>query len=95
MRRILFTTFGSYGDLFPYLAIGSELKARGHEVTIGTSPSFRSKVEEAGLLFRRCGRMSLSRTRSCWPTCSMRAEAANASCVWSRRWCGNRTRTRS
>ncbi|HYO84625.1 MAG TPA: glycosyltransferase, partial [Bryobacteraceae bacterium] len=51
MRRVLFTTFGSYGDLFPYLAVGAELRSRGHEVTVGTSPAFRAKVEEAGLAF--------------------------------------------
>lgn len=48
---MLFTTFGSYGDLFPYLAVGTELRARGQHVTIATSPSYRSKVEGAGLAF--------------------------------------------
>lgn len=51
MRRVLFATFGSYGDLFPYLAIGKELQLRGHPVTIATSPSFESKVQQAGLRF--------------------------------------------
>jgi rhamnosyltransferase subunit B len=51
VRKILLTTFGSYGDLFPYLAIGRELKTRGHEVTIGTSVSYRARVEDAGLGF--------------------------------------------
>ena len=50
-RRILFATFGSYGDLFPYLAVGRELRSRGHNVTIATSASFRARVEEAGLEF--------------------------------------------
>ncbi len=51
MARILITTFGSYGDLFPYLAIGSELRRRGHAVTIGTSAAYRGRVEDEGLLF--------------------------------------------
>jgi rhamnosyltransferase subunit B len=51
VRRFLFTTFGSYGDLFPYLAVGRELAARGHRVTVATSASFEAKVLEAGLGF--------------------------------------------
>ena len=51
MARILFTTFGSYGDLFPYLSVGSEVRARGHDVTIATSASFEGKVRAAGLDF--------------------------------------------
>jgi UDP:flavonoid glycosyltransferase YjiC (YdhE family) len=49
MARILIATFGSYGDLFPYLSIGQELQRRGHEVTIATSASYRDNVQAAGL----------------------------------------------
>ena len=51
MARILFTTFGSYGDLHPYMAVGVELKNRGHGVTIATSPTYQAKVESGGLAF--------------------------------------------
>ena len=51
MARILFTTFGSYGDLHPYIAIGLELRARGHQVVIATSAVYRAKVESEGLCF--------------------------------------------
>ncbi len=51
MPRILFTAFGSYGDLYPYLALGIELRNRGHQVTIGTSPNYRSKIESENLAF--------------------------------------------
>ena len=51
MARILFTTFGSYGDLHPYLAIGIEMRRRGHQVTIATSAAYRGKVEREGLGF--------------------------------------------
>ncbi|HBY63549.1 MAG TPA: hypothetical protein DEH78_27305, partial [Solibacterales bacterium] len=51
MANILFTTFGSYGDLHPYLAIGLELRARGHDVAIATSASYRAKVESEGIGF--------------------------------------------
>jgi UDP:flavonoid glycosyltransferase YjiC (YdhE family) len=30
MARILITTFGSYGDLHPYLALALGLEQRGH-----------------------------------------------------------------
>ena len=51
MARILFTTFGSHGDLHPYLAVGRELKRRGHEVTIATSASHRASVETECITF--------------------------------------------
>ncbi|HEY6344235.1 MAG TPA: glycosyltransferase [Bryobacteraceae bacterium] len=49
MARVLFTTFGSYGDVHPYLAIGRELRKLGHEAGIATSAGYREKVEAAGL----------------------------------------------
>ncbi|MET0218312.1 MAG: glycosyltransferase, partial [Burkholderiales bacterium] len=45
MKRIVLTTFGSYGDLHPYIAIAQGLLARGHDATIVTSEMYRSKVE--------------------------------------------------
>lgn len=51
MARILLTTFGSWGDLHPYIAIGLTLQARGHRVTIGASATYGPKVEAEGLGF--------------------------------------------
>lgn len=51
MARFLLTTFGSLGDLHPYIAVGRGLRARGHEVTIATSPAYGDKVEGEGLTF--------------------------------------------
>ena len=51
MARILFTTFGSWGDLHPYIAIGLALQARGHQVTIGASATYGPKVNAEGLAF--------------------------------------------
>jgi UDP:flavonoid glycosyltransferase YjiC (YdhE family) len=51
LARILFATFGSYGDLHPYIAIGLEMRSRGHQVTIATSATYRAKVESEGLCF--------------------------------------------
>ena len=50
-KRILFTTFGSLGDLHPYIAIALELKRRGYEVAIATSLHLREHIENAGLRF--------------------------------------------
>lgn len=51
MARVLLTTFGSYGDLNPFLAIGLELKRRGHAATIATSEVYRDDVTRVGLGF--------------------------------------------
>jgi UDP:flavonoid glycosyltransferase YjiC (YdhE family) len=55
MARILLTTFGSLGDLHPYIALGKALLARGHTVVLATHAPYRSKVEAEGLTFRPTG----------------------------------------
>ncbi len=47
----MLTTFGSLGDLYPFLAIAIGLKARGHSPIIGTSATYRGRVEERGIAF--------------------------------------------
>ncbi len=54
-KRILLTTTGSLGDLHPFMAIGLELQARGHEATLATSNFYRPKIEQAGLKFAPMG----------------------------------------
>ncbi len=49
--RIVFATVGSLGDLFPFLALGQELRRRGHHVTIATHSIHQLPVEQAGLAF--------------------------------------------
>lgn len=51
MATIVFATFGSYGDVLPYIAIGQELKSRGNAVWIATSEFYRTVIEKAGLGF--------------------------------------------
>ncbi len=41
MARIVFTTWGSLGDLHPYLALALELKGRGHEAVVASVPTAR------------------------------------------------------
>lgn len=50
-KRILLTTFGSYGDMHPYMAIAAELRARGHQPVIATSELYREKMQTAGFEF--------------------------------------------
>jgi UDP:flavonoid glycosyltransferase YjiC (YdhE family) len=50
-KHIVLTTFGSFGDLHPYVAIALELQSRGHRATIATSEVYRDKVESEGLGF--------------------------------------------
>lgn len=49
--RIVFTTFGSLGDLHPYLAIALRLRERGHDPVIATSQVYQQRVEATGLTF--------------------------------------------
>ena len=50
-KRIVLATFGSPGDLLPFLAIGAELRVRGHHPVVATSTLYRSQVAAAGLTF--------------------------------------------
>ncbi|HLM58678.1 MAG TPA: nucleotide disphospho-sugar-binding domain-containing protein [Pyrinomonadaceae bacterium] len=47
--RIVISTFGSFGDLHPYVAIALELKRRGHRPVIATSEAYREKTDAVGL----------------------------------------------
>lgn len=49
--HILLSTIGSAGDVNPFVAIGRELKRRGHAVTLVTSAYFESLARSAGLDF--------------------------------------------
>ncbi|MBL6427292.1 MAG: glycosyltransferase family 1 protein [Maritimibacter sp.] len=49
--RILILTYGSRGDVQPFVALGRALVARGHDVTLGTARRFETFVREAGLGF--------------------------------------------
>jgi len=49
--RIVLTTWGSLGDLHPYLALGVEMKRRGHDVSVATLGAWEAAVRSAGLGF--------------------------------------------
>ncbi len=52
MARIVLACWGSYGDLFPYLGLAVELKARGHTPVVATCAFYRELVETEGFEFR-------------------------------------------
>jgi UDP:flavonoid glycosyltransferase YjiC (YdhE family) len=52
MARVVLTTFGSLGDLHPYVALARELLARGHRPLLATHGLYRERVEAAGIEFR-------------------------------------------
>ena len=50
-KRIVLTSFGSLGDLHPYIAVALGLKARGHNVVLATSAYYREKIQALGIGF--------------------------------------------
>lgn len=54
-RRIVLATFGSLGDLHPFIALAKGLKARGYEPAIATSGLHRERVEGQGVGFHSVG----------------------------------------
>ncbi len=51
MAKIVLNTFGSFGDLHPFLGLALELKRRGHRPTIATSAVYRDKIQEESIDF--------------------------------------------
>ncbi len=51
MAKIVLATFGSLGDLHPKIALGIELRRRGHDVTIAAMEFYREKLGQIGLGF--------------------------------------------
>ena len=50
-HKIIITTYGSLGDIHPYIPIALELKKRGHQPVMAMGESFRQKFEKEGLEF--------------------------------------------
>ncbi|MFN8672623.1 MAG: glycosyltransferase [Candidatus Sericytochromatia bacterium] len=51
MAKILLTTFGSHGDLHPYLGMAKILLKHGHKVYIATHFSYKQNIENVGAEF--------------------------------------------
>jgi vancomycin aglycone glucosyltransferase len=50
-RRFLLATLGSTGDVYPFLALGAALRARGHGVTLLAESHYRAAAEATGIEF--------------------------------------------
>lgn len=50
-KRIVLTTHGTLGDLYPFIAIALEMQKRGHLPVIATSEYHRRKIEAEGIEF--------------------------------------------
>ena len=49
MARIVITSWGSYGDVNPYVGLALALRARGHAPVLATPSAYRALVEGEGL----------------------------------------------
>jgi UDP:flavonoid glycosyltransferase YjiC (YdhE family) len=51
MAKIVLATFGSLGDLHPMIALGIELRRRGHEIAFNTLEVYREKINTLAFEF--------------------------------------------
>jgi rhamnosyltransferase subunit B len=54
-RRIVITSWGSYGDVFPYVGIARVLAQRGHRPVLAMPEFYRKAIEREGLEFSPVG----------------------------------------
>lgn len=54
-KRVVLATFGSLGDLHPYIAVGKALQRTGIRVCVATSPDYQEAVTAEGLEFAAVG----------------------------------------
>lgn len=52
MSRIVILTFGTYGDVAPYVGLGTALRAAGHDVALASQAAYQELIETAGLEYR-------------------------------------------
>jgi rhamnosyltransferase subunit B len=49
--RIVITSWGSYGDVYPYLGLALALRARGHAPVLATAAHYRGLIERESIVF--------------------------------------------
>jgi rhamnosyltransferase subunit B len=57
MARILIASWGSYGDVYPYIGLAIALKGHAHEPVLTTAEFYRPLVESLGFEFHPVGPM--------------------------------------
>src|SRR5688500_262008 len=50
-RHVILPTFGTDGDVFPFVGLGAALRRRGHEVTLASIERYRPLAARLGLAF--------------------------------------------
>lgn len=68
--RALVTSFGTRGDIQPYLALAAALRERGHDVTLAVPEAFRGEVERVGAVLHPAGSRMLTMLREVMPELS-------------------------
>jgi rhamnosyltransferase subunit B len=56
--EIVIARWGSAGDVLPYVAVGAELRRRGHAVSFVANPHYEGTVRNAGLDFHPVGTLA-------------------------------------
>jgi vancomycin aglycone glucosyltransferase len=49
--RVLLTSHGSIGDIYPIIAFGKALREAGHEVTFASAPLYKKEILRAGITY--------------------------------------------
>ena len=49
--RVVLTTFGSYQEVAPVLALAAELRHAGHQPVLALSPNFADRAQADGIEF--------------------------------------------
>jgi sterol 3beta-glucosyltransferase len=62
--KILISTFGTHGDVQPFLALGQGLRASGHTVAVCTSASYRPTIEALELQYAPMSDTMLNLTKA-------------------------------
>ncbi|MCT8158646.1 glycosyltransferase [Pseudoruegeria sp. SHC-113] len=80
--HFLLATIGSAGDVFPFMELGRALQARGHRVTLMTTPLLAEMVAEHGLTFAPFG--DLEQLRGAAKDPKIHGEASGPAAFWDR-----------
>ena len=54
-RHFVITSWGSYGDVYPYVGLAHALRSRGHRVRLAVPEFYRGLVEDEGFEHRPVG----------------------------------------
>ena len=57
MARVLLTSWGSFGDVYPYVGLAFALRDRGHHPVLATAEFYRPLIESLGFEFHPMGPM--------------------------------------